>query len=234
MAFFAGLFALIIIIFAASNARWIDFGLGKDRDLVDAGTGRKIEVAYWGLWKSTVVLGDEAVDNDPEVKIVDRSARNGPAVTKSKRLNTLHPPWMETWGAVLTCGLITLGVALIVVFFGLCMCCTNEDGTGCINGGAGNKLLRFGMYLYLLADLTFFVLLIYFFFKLYYKENNPDSPTDLTIDPPYGAAWGAVILVFMGAILLLLDKQPGSKKEKPDDVESERLLVVNNTLRRIE
>lgn len=111
--------------------------------------------------------------------------------------------WLASVGLLITFGEVFLAIALIIVFIGLC--CPFKWRFTCF---------RSGMYLYLLADLLFMIGLIIYLAKLTLMA--PGKALNNSVGWCVGMGWGVVIIVFTGALLLLLDKDP-PKKSDPED-----------------
>ena len=114
---------------------------------------------------------------------------------------------MQTTGLVLCIGELILLLGLVIVFLGLCGCCMGM--------GSRTKLFRCGMYFYLIAALLFFGCLIAFPFLL--GVIGAESSVAAEITSVMGWGWGVVILVFTGALLLLLDKPPVVKESLDEE-----------------
>ena len=217
MAWFLGLFAFLFMASSLGSHDWVAFQAQGYRGMLrDAGSKQAVKASAWGLWSGSVMTEDDEWVYDAQVIPVDNNnrARNDPEVRMD--FNSQIPAWFGGVGLTLTTGAIVLLIGLVVVFLGLCACCT-----GCIDGGARIKLFRFGMYLYLLADLLFFFPLIYYYFALEEMKKGSEYPFEMTVGTTYGLGWGVIIMVFTGALLLLLDKHVPPKKS----IENERLLV---------
>lgn len=111
--------------------------------------------------------------------------------------------WLSSVYLLIIFGEVFLLIALIIVFIGLC--CPFKWRF---------VMFRSGMYLYLLTDLLFMIALIVYLAKLY--TNPITEPLSYTVGWCVGMGWGVVIIIFTGAILLLLDKDP-PQKSVPED-----------------
>jgi len=111
--------------------------------------------------------------------------------------------WLASVGLLITFGEVFLAIALIIVFVGLC--CPFKWRF---------IMFRSGMYLYLLADLLFMIGLIVYLAEL--KQAEVVKPLTNTVGWCIGMGWGVVIIVFTGALLLLLDKDPPEKEVSED------------------
>lgn len=114
--------------------------------------------------------------------------------------------WLAHVGNLITVGEVVLFVALVVVFVGLCCPFSFRF-----------RLFRLGMYLYLFTDLLFMIALIVFPAKL--RDRDLQEQESNAIGWCYGMGWGVVIIVFTGAILLLLDKDTSDKGDPVKTVE---------------
>jgi len=113
--------------------------------------------------------------------------------------------WLATVGSLVIFGEVFLAIALIIVFIGLCC-----------PFGWRFRCFRSGMYLYLLADLLFMIGLIIYLAQLTLMK--PERALSHSVGWCVGMGWGVVIIVFTGALLLLLDKEP-PKKSVPEDAD---------------
>jgi len=113
--------------------------------------------------------------------------------------------WLESVGLLIIFGEVFLAIALVIVFIGLC--CPFKWRF---------IMFRSGMYLYLLADLLFMIGLIVYLAML--KTDEAEKAMSNTVGWCIGMGWGVVIIVFTGALLLLLDKDP-PEKSVPEDAE---------------
>lgn len=178
---------------------WLIFpsGAGPIRPHSVKGIEGGIVEASWGLFEGCV-LPDDSEDWVCSPTVVEGG--NPAKEIEYNELINVDYGWLSTVGFLLTVGEVILVVALIIVFIGLCSCCPVK---------ARFPLFRGGMYLFLLADLLFLIGLIIFPAEL--KVVEPEKPLTNVIGWCYGMGWGVVIMVFSGALLLLLDKDPKGK-----------------------
>jgi len=163
----------------------------------------------WGLTQGCVLITtkNEEGEDSKEWKCDDVQVKLGEEASIGlDQLIARDFGWLASVSLLITFGEVFLVIALVIVFVGLC--CPFKWRFA---------MFRSGMYLYLLADLLFLIALIVFPAEL--KASEPDRPLSHTIGWCYGMGWGVVIIVFTGALLLLLDKDP-PKKSVPEDAET--------------
>jgi len=164
----------------------------------------------WGLYESCALTeinnDDGEVVQDwacsPMVKILGEESADPIALND---LVSRNFGWLASVGLLIAFGEVFLAIALIIVFIGLC--CPFKWRFTCF---------RSGMYLYLLADLLFMIGLIVYLAKLTLMA--PGKALQHSVGWCVGMGWGVVIIVFTGALLLLLDKDPPAKSV-PGDAE---------------
>jgi len=169
----------------------------------------------WGLYEGCALILDKDEDGQqvqewicsPTVSVPNPNPDiNNPDVKKARALNDLISEsfgWLASVGLLITFGEVFLFIALVIVFIGLC--CPFRWRF---------VMFRSGMYLYLLADLLFMIGLIVYLAKL--KSAEAAEPLNNTVGWCIGMGWGVVIIVFTGALLLLLDKDPPNKSDPED------------------
>ena len=219
MAWFLGLFGFLFMLAVIPAPDWVIFnGAGplENHDsslpLAHVASGNAVTKVSWGLFAGSALAGDEWYAS-PLV-----SSDSGDGVSSEFLYDDRLPAWLSTLGLCLVIGELILLVGLLVVFLGLCACCIS-----CCDGGAParGKLFRIGMYLFLAADLLFFFSLLYFPVGMgLFGSVGQNISVEMT--SVYGWGWGVVILVFVGALLLLLDKEVPTPPK--DIVEAEKLL----------
>jgi len=211
MAWFLGLLGFLIMWLCIGNNNWITYErAGLASEYPNCNLGGKtyaIENTRYGLFSAEILCNGkwrtESIvknkDSDPSIQFEDTV-----------------PGWLGTAGLILVIGELVLIVALVIVFLALCSCIPELKYFR-------NSLFRIGMYLFLLSCLLFVGVLIFFPFGIgFLGHTTVKGRLVMEVPPTMGWAWGVVILVFTGALLLLLDKPPKSDVEnKP---ESEKLL----------
>lgn len=206
MAWFLGIIGFFFMLSTLLAPEWLSYAGAGPLPVSTMVGGAAPQAASWGLYEGCVMTSKKVDDVVEEVWACspDVVEETGNGKIAYNELIANHFGWLSTVGNVLVVGEVFLVIALIIVFIGLC--CPFKWRFVCF---------RSGMYLYLLTDLLFMIALIVFPVRL--SATEPDKKLENTIGWCYGMGWGVVIIVFTGALLLLLDKDPPAKSVPGDD-----------------
>lgn len=209
MAWFLGLIGFFFMLSTLLAPDWLTHDSTGPLPAFSVGGVRPV-LTSWGLYEGCALT--ETTDKDGE-KVQDWTCSPLVALGQDPKeeiaLNDLlseNYGWLGTVGLLITFGEVFLVIALIIVFVGLC--CPFKWRFKCF---------RSGMYLYLLADLLFMIGLIVYLAQMTLLSNGKSLSN--TVGWCVGMGWGVVIIVFTGALLLLLDKPEKDPPQKsvPED-----------------